>query len=403
MTIPRYRDSSEAHFYSDGETNKGVRYANRREALLQSVGHRRVHKNGPYERGWGPFYQFSDGIESVKSHSGTWKRIYGSNAGTKNFTVIPNGLATSAAFVTPASWSSQQSALQSAYTSGFKRTRPGNAVAGMGQFLVELRDIPTLPLRLLLRLKTFRALGSEYLNVQFGWRPFVNDLRKAYKTYRTLESQLAKLREENGRNITRRATLQDDKSTVTSSLYSNIPLAFADGRPATGSGFSITTTTTSTATRVWYYSNLRYYTPDIGSSQWTKRATAALFGVNPTPELLWEVLPWSWLIDWFTNVGDIISNASNNAVDNLVLNASYVMKTTETVTEVSTYSRWPSFRNVLIQWEAGDATYGYKKSTTYKMRQGGLSPFGLGTTLGGLTAYQASILAAIGASRQRLL
>lgn len=231
----------------------------------------------------------------------------------------------------------------------------------------------------------------------------MNDLRKAYKTYRTLESQLAKLREENGRNITRRATLQDDKSTVTSSLYSNIPLAFADGRPATGSGFSITTTTTSTATRVWYYSNLRYYTPDIGSSQWTKRATAALFGVNPTPELLWEVLPWSWLIDWFTNVGDIISNASNNAVDNLVLNASYVMKTTETSTEVSTYSRWPSFRNVLIQWEAGDATYGYKKSTTYKMRQGGLSPFGLGTTLGGLTAYQASILAAIGVSRQRLL
>jgi len=285
---------------------------------------------------------------------------------------------------------------------GWKRTRPGNPVAGAGQFLGELRDLPSIPLRNLRKLNFFRGLGHEYLNVQFGWKPFVNDLKKMYQVYTELDKRLAQLKRDNGRAIRRHVSLEESTDTSTTTTSSNDMAAFwPTPNGIVGSVQKSTLLTQSTSyTKTWYAARYRYYIPEINSSQWTKRATRVLYGINPSPEIVWELLPWSWLIDWFSNVGDIVSNLSTNAVDNLVADYAYVMQHTRVETQYMATG----------QLGAASSKFGWRKlaypaaslteSVEWKRRQWA-TPYGFGVDFGTLSPYQVSILGALGMSRSR--
>jgi len=279
---------------------------------------------------------------------------------------------------------------------GWKRSRPGNPTAAITNFLWELRDLPTLPVRMFLKLRNFKALGSEYLNIQFGWLPFVSDIKKMYATYRTLSAKLDQLVRDNGKGIRRKRDLGTTTSIVSSSSRLNNLGCFAPAVVSTGASWSQVDTDVLTLERYWFVGRFRYYVPDIGSDQWTKRATAALFGVIPTPAVLWEALPWSWLIDWFSNVGDIVSNLSGNAVDNLVADYAFIMhhKTVET--------RWSAVGYLAPGYNHGafnpSCSISLKDETKSRMPA---TPYGFGVNFDGLSAYQLSILSALGMSRSR--
>lgn len=283
-------------------------------------------------------------------------------------------------------------------TIGWKRARPGNPTAGVTNFLWELRDLPTLPLRHFLKLKSFKALGSEYLNVQFGWFPFVNDIKKMYMTYRNLSKSLDQLVKDNGKGIRRKRDLGTTTSVVSNtSRLNNLgmfsPLVSCVTNASNYSQLDVDVLNTE---HYWFVGRFRYYVPDIGSDQWTRRATAALFGVNPTPAVLWEALPWSWLIDWFSNVGDVVSNISSNAVDNLVAEYAYVMhhKTVETRLSVSGLIAASSLHGAFRPCAA------ISDKTEIKSRMPA-TPYGFGVNFDTLSAYQLSILSALGMSRSR--
>lgn len=291
----------------------------------------------------------------------------------------------------------------SAYgATGWRRARPGNPVANAGQWLAELRDLPRLPFAAFAALRNFRSLGSEYLNVQFGWAPFLGDLRKMYDLSIVLDRRLMELRRNNDRRIRRRRILTDStvvSVNLTESLpsvlaqYSSIPTILVGRIPWRDYWFSETTTT---ITRRWFMGAFRYYIQNSMSPRWTNRAKTALFGLNPTPSLLWEVLPWSWLFGYFTNIGDAIANLSANAVDNLTADYAYVMEEKiirrERVANVgwSNYNSTPAGHNLI--------TSKYEEVT--RMRESA-SPYGFGVTYDGLSPYQMSILAALGISRSR--
>jgi len=365
--------------------------------------------------------------------------------GGSNYLSCPQGIAAQ-----PWDNSSYENAVRDVTTyaaTGYKRTRPGNPVASLGQFIIELRDLPSIPFRkafsrgfkypratgrsrrlnaakypsgvhvyplqeipgrLLSQLTNFRNLGSEYLNIVFGWKPFVNDIRKMYNLWYDIDKRIAQLVRENGKSINRRATLEQDVSTVDGDPDSYpLPYVWVTGGPAGVFPFIPGRSTWSgqrrTTTKVWYAANYRYYVPDIGSSQWDRRARTALFGASPTPELLWEVLPWSWLIDWFSNVGDVISNMSTNAVDNLVQNYAYTMKHVKTEVSLSSLSyHEASEPGSAAHWPKNEvhATSVYTVET--KLRDGTGNPFGLNVKLPSLSTYQLSILAALGISRSKV-
>jgi hypothetical protein len=295
---------------------------------------------------------------------------------------------------------------------GYALARPGQPLANIGQFLVELKDIPRLPRalahffskkgaygiqhhirelpRMYKRLGFFRELGSEYLNVEFGWKPFLRDLRDGVSASVGLHEALAQLARDNGTGIRRKRTVSSDVSITETSLtgvghppvYPTVPGSLFAGpwkqRDITRESELYT-----------FSGKFRYYIPDIGTSAWSKRATLALFGLRPTPALLWNVLPWTWLLDWVLNTGTIMSNISENAAENTVSEYACVMG-----------NRYLS-KERHIDFGLPGGNRGSCSSLIERMSKARdiASPYGFGLNFEGFSPKQLSILLALGISR----
>lgn len=409
-----YRSYPSGHF--SGATLYGYQY----DALLLSEGHYKL-KTGAWSGG-GPFYCVHNSLLNTGGRI-IPKAIYG---GTTHLHYHLNGIAGAISTVRPSwatvssapTWATTESSLKADLTTGFTRTRPGNPVASLGQFLIELRDLPDPGLaasgaglkisRMKDRLKQFVTLeqniGSQYLNAVFGWLPFVKDLREIYNLTQNIDKALGKIIRENNKPITRRATLENSVTTSTTHTVANNPFAHVlGGPPVPMSGISVLDVTSKTTRRGWYVGKYRYYIPDTNSLQWRRRATAALFGVLPTPSLLYSVMPFSWLTDYFFNIGQIMSNLSQNAVDNLVNIYTYAMRNEIIETESHVYANWSgNYNPPNFVWDGGSCTVSVSKRNEIKARQGGANPFGFSVKLKDLSSYQLAILAALGMSRSKL-
>lgn len=344
----------------------------------------------------------------------------------------------------PQFWS-ESGALQTHFPTAFARTRPGRPVADLGVFLWELRDLPQVPGRSyfrtipkgtpfgsylsVLRDQAWRfaslsssawkvakaarwlghSAGSEFLNLRFGWQPFLGDLRKLYELQRSIDRRLATLVRNNGRWRRRTATLADE-STLQYDVF-DVPYLYwgvLGGGPDhyLRTAHTFRQVTTRTTTKRWFVGSYRYWVPDIGSSEWTRRAVAHLYGVTPTPKLIWQAMPWSWLADWFSNMGDIVSNLSVNSVGYPVLRWSYLMETrTTTVTAVAhcDHQGYGSPGDANYWPEAKGQRFASEYREVRKLRVPGGNPFGFGLpsfSWTGLSTGQRATLAALGVSRR---
>lgn len=404
-SLPKWDNGVTTHSYGlQGHTvNYGQFIRGRRSGLITSVTNRRNPKGGGYI-GVGPFFVVK---EEFSTKDFPLSFVHDDNRLTT--TIVP---ARAPGVIPPVfphgSYADQVAFASDKFAKGYKLTRPDKEGASVGVFIAELaRDgLPSLPLRLLSRVRTLKSAGSEYLNVAFGWKPLLNDLRKMYHLTHTLHRRLERLRKHNGQWESRKGTISDDQ-TVTQVVLGDGDSAFGGlkGFPtfAANPQHSTWIRTTTHREKVWYSSKYKYYTPNISSPLWTARATAALFGALPTPALLWEAMPWSWLVDWFGNVGDVISNLSPGAVDNLIFDNQCVMRNiTEEITD-SINASWGKYSFGKHSMAAGSCSLTYTYKSEIKCRVGGGNPFGFGFQMADASPYQLGILAALGLSRQKLL
>jgi len=326
-------------------------------------------------------------------------------------------------------FANESAGLSDLASTGYRKTRPDKPLASVGQFIIELRDLPTrplkgffkgdksrglsslfqgpfsqIPVKAIDRLSNFRRLGGEYLNLVFGWKPFVNDLRKMYNLWATIDKQMAQIIRNNGRGIRRGCDLGEDETTTETVSVANNAFASVWGAPTHVfvPGTTHTAVVSTTKTKQWYKARFRYWIPDVSSSEWDKRARAALFGASPTPELLWEVMPWSWLVNWFSNVGDAIANTSPGAVDNLTQDYAFVMKRITQTNIAHCTCSWPAWSSANGSYAGGEHVFTTTLKREVKIRVGGMNPFGFGVQLPSLSSGQLGILAALGASRSRV-
>jgi len=379
-------------------------------ALLASQSNHRL-KNGSWSGGGG-FYVHHQSIHNtlgllpINSYLGTLR-------GGK--TAVDLAALTPRAEPPALSWPDQEAALMPHGAVGWKRARPGNPVVNMGQNLIELRDAKRLlpwsifkgsfrgiPRRAYNHFSKLKSWGDSYLSYNFGWAPLIDDLRKAYKLTHEIDDRLAKLRRNNGRNSRRSRKLRDSSVTTEEVTSTNNAFDFLYTPPLSiwRSGHTVKTVTTTTTDKIWFEGNFRYWVPDIGTLQWSRRAKQALFGLDINPSLIWEVMPWSWLIDWFSNVGDVLSNMSFNAVDTVIANYAYVMQTQETHIETRVTTSWDAQSGYppSIHYGGGQTEAVHTFSDVRKSRVRA-NPFGFGVTYDGLSTYQRSILAALAVQR----
>lgn len=261
--------------------------------------------------------------------------------------------------------------------------------------LYELREFPQMIGQLRERLRNFRELGKHYLGAQFGWKPFLGDLRKLLLDQQKIQKHLNQLLRDNGKPV-RRKTLLSDMSTDPvvedgEPWGYTYPMGyFYPGKPPR---YRQTTVLTD---RVWASARFRYWLPpgpqDI---VYKRRLLAGLYGLDLTPSVIYNAIPWSWLVDWFSNVGDVIDNLDAGVADRLAADYFYVMREVKGVRSRTV--------NISYQRRTGEevpATGTSFNTSRYFTRLKG-DPFGFNTNEQMLSGMQLSILGALGLSRIR--
>lgn len=290
-------------------------------------------------------------------------------------------------------------------TEAIAKVKPTNTTASAAVALTELyrEGLPKIIGSQLWRSKTQDALkkgGSEYLNVEFGWKPLVNDIKDAVKAITKSDEILAQYERDSGRIVRRKYEFPTEESSTTTVvktathpfMWATDALLFTDPNAApTG---RVIMTETSVRKR-WFSGAFTYHAvlpSNEDNALNNARKANKLFGTTVTPDVVWNVTPWSWLADWVTNTGDVISNLSDWATDGLVLRWGYIMEhciSTKTFTYVGTspYIGGHLPRSLTLVNES--------------KRRLRATPFGFGITWEGFSPKQLSILAALGITKRK--
>jgi len=279
--------------------------------------------------------------------------------------------------------------------------KPDNSVANLTTFLGEtIREgLPHLVGATTWkdRALTAKNAGGEYLNVQFGWRPLISDITSFGSGVVNANTVLKQYERDAGKTVRRSFYFPLVTSDKITELGSGSPYG---GQWGNHSGFTpVGKLSVRRETRIarWFKGAFVYYLPSGYDSrnQMDKMALLAdRLGLQLTPETLWNLAPWSWAVDWFTNTGSVLSNVSSFAEHGLVMRYGYLMESTMVK---DTYT----LRDINWGSTSGGPSALTTSLVTETKRRVKANPYGFGITWEGLSPFQISILSALGLSRGR--
>lgn len=176
--------------------------------------------------------------------------------------------------------------------------------------------------------------GSGYLALQYGWVPFVKDVKKLMKIVDAVERKFAKLRRLKENQYLRSSSRKFPQ------VYTQQTSQYV--RDGLGALWDVTTVRSTTR---WC---TLYYTADTNTLFDTNPeslllARRAAYGLNVDGSTMWQIMPWSWMFDWFGSFGEYIDTQRNSIGARLT---SLLMETVETETTVSMVSP-PSTEQIL--------------------------------------------------------
>lgn len=244
--------------------------------------------------------------------------------------------------------------------------------------------------------------GDEYLNWEFGWRPIVSDLRKFARSVKDAHQIADQMHRDSGRNVRRRyefpaSTSRDleirepntSRTPAMAGDLGNLDVWMMGSGPCTFEVY------VEYITKRWFSGCYTYYVPPVESSGFAKaqlyeQYANQILGTRLTPEVVWNLAPWSWAADWFSNAGDVATNFSSFGADGLAMRYGYVMEEmTSTI-----HASWTGKVNldgapntqISLSEDFGSKT----------MQRRWASPYGFGLTFDGLTPRQQAITVALG-------
>lgn len=277
----------------------------------------------------------------------------------------------------------------------FSKMKPTAPNFGAFNAIYELHDVPKM-LRQRMVDGNLKNISNYWLALQFGWKPLLRDIRNLVNTQRNAQTRLAQLLRDEGRSVRRRVILDETESLIESSSGTAYG-SFDPGDFVTYFYSSDPTHDTKVyqRTKIWASARFRYFLPpgprDI---DWTRRMLAGIYGLYPSPKQVWDCVPWSWLVDWFTNIGYVIDNTSSGVADRLAAEYAYVMRKTETVREsLLTWSGWK------FPDKAPFTTKTSSTASAFMKFRSPIDPFGGAFSEDSLSPMQWSILGALGLSR----
>lgn len=308
----------------------------------------------------------------------------------------------------PEDLSSSDEDLDAMGATAIARCKPTNSSANISTTMAELirEGLPSMIGSHLWesRLRDVSSLGKESLNYQFGIRPLLDEIKGTSKAIANWDSLIKQYRRDAGRIVRRSYEFPTERETtvedITPTTLSLKPLM---GTRSLDDAFS---TVLPSARRLyrereivrktWFSGAFTYYMPtdfkSFSNVEKTIYYAQRLLGVELTPEVLWNLAPWSWAVDWFSNVGDVLDTASDFITDGLVVRWGYLMENT-IVTDTYTMTN-PGIKG------HGLSTLSCAFETNVKKRRRA-TPFGFGLDFDGFDPFQLGIIASLGISKIR--
>lgn len=202
-----------------------------------------------------------------------------------------------------------------ALSEGLARTNPNRADVDLPVFLFELREIPRMlkdwgdDVLTLMERATYRKqslseiplwLARKQLETGFGLNPLLSDTAKLLHFVKSVESRFNRLRNMGNGLSVASATVWQDSSDPSNWIESYTTALYYD--------FNRIRYRYRTDRRWWTSTNWKSLV-DLPSTDMDryKLAVRLALGLDISFATLWEAMPWSWLIDWFSNLGDIFN------------------------------------------------------------------------------------------------
>ena len=313
-------------------------------------------------------------------------------------------------------------------TKAWDTLKPRVAKASVAQFIYELKDLPgQLETTANAFYDTWKAHGGSrttlfqhpklvsenYLNHEFGWAPFIGDLWQLFWLYWDVNKYIAQVIDQNNTWM-RRSRVLEETETITELFKGPGSATMPSSSDFRLSGilkdFSFNGVTTKGSctiaehktVRVWAVGSFKYYRPEFDvslvesnfpDSAWaTVQRLMTIYGLRINPTVLWKITPWTWAVDWFTQVGKFIEHHDEFITDGIVSRYLYIMKS---------INRYVTKTSVMNAW-SGPRTYQWVRTLETKQRKVADSPYGFDLTWNNLSLRQWAILGAIGITRDNL-
>jgi hypothetical protein len=286
-------------------------------------------------------------------------------------------------------------------------TAPASPHANLASFLGELLEsVPQLIGVGLLkdRAGTLHSSGGEYLNVEFGWKPFVNDLRKLANSVVNSTRLIRQFKRDSGKLVRRKFAFPPIVSGSDPTVV-NRPGQVLWGLPYVGleylfqSGsnpFPQVLQSSAKSETIWFSGAFTYHLEAsdslLGKLERYEQLANNLLGTRLTPAVVWELTPWSWLADWVGTIGSFVQSSTLLSADGQVMKYGYLMRTTR---EFNQYSI-PSGLTFSGGLKTGPITSTLFRETKERVKA---TPYGFGLKDVDFNPTQWAILAALGLTK----
>jgi hypothetical protein len=207
-----------------------------------------------------------------------------------------------------------------------------------------------------------KDLGGLWLENSFGWQPLLNDISDAYKAYKRFTTPVHTVK------ISAGAKKRWDLSSTLSGFGKTGATAQLDQ----GCYFRNRRSVYFESHIVRYKGALR---ARLDCPQW---GDTSLFGFNPKEFIpaAWELLPWSFLVDYFTNIGDILDASITSERDLDYVNVSQIKFTElnrilELAPDLVPFA--PPNNWTATSWSGSPVTYATSRKDVTRLANVGLS------------------------------
>lgn len=192
----------------------------------------------------------------------------------------------------------------------------------------QLKDVGRLITTKKSKLLTPREVGNQYLGFQFGWKPLFQDVKDLLDLQGHIHKrtgELQRLYESGGLkrriHLGRWSAASDQIITTESQSWLTIQ-----------SRFSKFTSANRWGTVRWLPLDVPNHRPS--DAEIIRKAKEVVLGLSLEATLkgAWDLIPWTWIIDWFTNISEFALQYSNSVP--AVSSEACVMTQTDTMYQI---------------------------------------------------------------------